>query len=376
MNNHAVTQRAINWVEQGLVPDLVIRKGIARLCRQRLAELQTADCEAVAERCSEFVALMDASKLAELTDKANEQHYEVPAAFYAEVLGRHRKYSSCYWGAGVSSLDGAEVAALKITCERAGLSDGMDVLELGCGWGSLTLWMAERYPRSRITAVSNSHSQRAHIEAEAARRGMRNVRIVTADMNVFDASRLPGMSAPMNGNEGAGHFDRIVSVEMFEHMRNWRQLFGRVASWLKPGGQFFMHVFCHRSTPYPFEDNGPDDWMGRHFFSGGMMPSDDLALHFQDNLSIVKRWRWDGTHYERTANAWLANMDSKRDAVWPVLEATYGAEHAAQWWMRWRIFFMSCAELFGLDKGQEWFVSHYLFERPSVERSSFERPGS
>jgi cyclopropane-fatty-acyl-phospholipid synthase len=345
-----VTNLAVNWTEQGFVPDAVIRAGIRRLLKARLTEIHATDNQAAAEVSEKFIRHMNLAPLAPLAEKANEQHYEVPAAFFAEALGRHRKYSSCYWPDGISNLDEAEAMALSLTCGHAGLADGQDVLDLGCGWGSLTLWMAEHYPASRITAVSNSHSQREYILAEAARRGLGNIEVITCDMNVFDIGL---------------QFDRIVSVEMFEHMRNWRQLFGRVCGWLKPGGRFFMHVFCHRSTPYEFADNGPSDWMGRHFFSGGIMPSDDLALRFQERLKLLRRWRWDGRHYEQTANAWLANVDRRRDAVLRILAATYGEDTAEQWFMRWRIFFMACAELFGYNRGQEWWVSHYLFERPS-----------
>lgn len=338
---------AIRWVEKGLVPDPVVRRGIRRLLKDRLAELQSGNALAVAELTQDFVARMGAANLAPLPEKANEQHYEVPAAFFGEVLGNHRKYSSCYWPEGTRTLEEAESAALAATCERAGLADGQDVLELGCGWGSLTLWMAEHYPGSRITALSNSNSQREYIEAQAARRGLGNVRVLTRDINVFDTDE---------------RFDRVVSVEMFEHLRNWPQAFANVARWLRPGGRFFMHVFAHKEAPYPFEVRDPSDWMSKYFFSGGMMPSDDLALHCQDDLRLLRRWRWEGSHYQRTAEAWLRNMDARRDTLRPLFQATYGAE-ANVWWTRWRLFFMSVAELFGFDHGQRWWVSHYLFER-------------
>jgi cyclopropane-fatty-acyl-phospholipid synthase len=345
----AATATVIDWVEQGLVPDLVVRRGIRALLRQRLADLPK-DCEAAAEHKRTFIAGMDAAPIALVPHLANEQHYEVPADFFAAVLGPRRKYSACYWGDGVSDLAAAEEASLALTAERAGISDGQRVLELGCGWGSFSLWAAERYPRAQITAVSNSASQRASIEQRARDLGLRNLRVITSDMSdlVLD-----------------GGFDRVVSIEMFEHMRNYRRLLGRIHDWLAPGGRLFIHIFCHREHPYAFEDRGPSDWMSRHFFSGGIMPSDDLLLHFQDELRLVDRWRWDGRHYERTLNAWLAQMDRERARVRPILEATYGQDQADVWWRRWRVFFMACAELFGYREGQEWWVGHYLLERPS-----------
>jgi len=345
------TAVAVNWVEQGLVPDRVIRLGIRRLLKSRLAELKSGDAVAVAELTQSFVDGLRNAPLALLPEKANEQHYEVPAAFFGAVLGSHRKYSSCFWGEGdsaVHTLGQAEAAALQITCERAGLADGQQVLELGCGWGSLSLWMAERFRGSRITALSNSHSQREYIEAQAAQRGLTNLTVITRDINEFDTEQ---------------RFDRVVSVEMFEHLRNWPQAFGRVARWLNADGRFFMHVFAHREAPYAFVERDASDWMSKHFFSGGMMPSDDLALHCQDDLRLLNRWRWDGTHYERTSEAWLRNMDEHRDTLMPLFEQTYGREQAGVWWMRWRLFFMSVAELFAYDDGQQWWVSHYLFQK-------------
>ena len=342
------TARAVSWVEQGLVPDRVVRMGIRRLLKERLDEVHASDVEAAEEANQAFIEEMRRAPIALVPEKANEQHYEVPPEFFALALGPHRKYSSCWWADGVEDLGQAEAAALRITCERAGLEDGQDVLELGCGWGSLSLWMADHYRNSHITAVSNSHSQRRHVEEQAEARGLVNLRVITCDVNGFDAQ--------------AGAYDRIVSVEMFEHLRNWPHIFARVAGWLKPEGRFFMHVFAHQGAPYAFVEEDDSDWMSRHFFSGGMMPSDDLALNFQDDLRLIKRWRWDGTHYQKTAEAWLRHMDAARDELTPLMVATYGAA-ADTWWQRWRLFFMSVAELFGYEDGQRWWVSHYLFAR-------------
>jgi len=345
----------LDWTEQGYVPDSVIRLGIRRLIKQRLTEIQASDTESMAEFQHRFVQSMYSAVIAPLPEKANEQHYEVPAEFFKLALGKHLKYSSCYWRENTCDLDSAEQQALKETCLHAQLSDEMDILELGCGWGSLTLWMAEQYPNSRITAVSNSSSQREFILNTAKQRSLDNIEVLTRDMNEFSIDQS---------------FDRVVSVEMFEHMRNYPELFHRVHDWLKPGGLFFMHIFVHRSVPYLFEANDASDWMSEYFFSGGIMPSDDLPLHFQAHLKFLRRWRWDGSHYQKTARAWLENMDAHKDKLWPVMENTYGHENAQQWWMRWRMFFMACEELFGYNNGQEWWVSHYLFERPAIESMS------
>jgi cyclopropane-fatty-acyl-phospholipid synthase len=349
-NASRLTTTSINLVERGLMPDALIRAGIRRLCAQRLVDVTADDAERASHATGQFVQHMHGAPIALLPQLANQQHYEVPAEFFRQVLGPHRKYSSAWWPAGTVDLGDAEQRALEVTAQRANLADGQRVLELGCGWGSLTLWMAEKYPASHFVGVSNSRSQRESILERAAARGLTNIEILTADMNSFHC---------------AGGFDRVVSVEMFEHLRNWPRMFANVRDWLTPGGLFFMHVFVHRSTPYAFEDGGDSDWMSRHFFSGGMMPSDELALHFQQHLQLQQRWRWDGRHYEKTANAWLANLDAAREQVLPILAGTYGEADAAMWLQRWRVFFMACAELFGYRNGQEWWVSHYLFARPA-----------
>lgn len=344
---------ALELTESGFVPDGLIRHGIRKLLRQRLDEIQVSDISRMASDQSDFIMEMDKSEIALLPEMANEQHYEVPQEFYQQVLGPYQKYSCCYWLEDTVDLGTAEKLALDQTCRHAQIKDGMSILELGCGWGSLTLWMAKKYPASRITAISNSKSQREHIQQQISEHGLHNVEVITSDMNDFCTDKS---------------FDRVVSVEMFEHMRNYRKLFGRVKQWLNPDGKFFMHIFVHRNAPYLFEDKDSSDWMSRYFFAGGMMPSDDLPLFFQDDLKIEKRWRWDGKHYQKTAEAWLKNLDVNHHAVWPVLEQTYGKDFARMWLMRWRMFFLSVSELFGMNNGNEWFVSHYLFSNREAKR--------
>lgn len=339
--------------ERGLIPESAIRLGIRSIVRRRLREqaAQGLPLERWAREMAE-------SPIALATGAANAQHYEVPAEFFRLVLGPHLKYSGAYWPAGVRSLGRAEQAMLELSVERADLADGQRILELGCGWGSLSLFMARRYPRARILAVSNSHQQRAWIEARAHERGLTNLSVQTADMNVFDPP---------------SRFDRVVSVEMFEHMRNWQALLARIHRRLEPGGALFVHVFAHARHAYPFETTGSDDWMGRHFFTGGMMPADSLLPSIASPFEVERHWRIDGTHYARTAEAWHANLLRSRREVIDVLargpvrgEATGRAEATRQF-HRWRLFFLACAELFGYRDGTEWLVSHYRLRKSAAE---------
>ena len=323
----------IELAERGLVPLPGLRMGVRSLVRQRLRDATTGP------DTSTFASMLADSPLALTPDKANEQHYEVPPEFFQLALGTRLKYSSAYWPPGVSTLDAAEKAMLELTCERAQLEDGHDILELGCGWGSLTLHMAEAFPNSRITAVSNSASQRHFIEARAPA----NVSVITADMNDLSLGQT---------------FDRIVSVEMFEHMRNYRELLSRIRGWLRADGRLFVHVFCHKKFAYPYESEGSDNWMGRYFFTGGIMPSFNIFSHFEDDLAVEVDWTVDGTHYGRTARAWRENIERRENEVVAVLRGAYGDE-AKRWFQRWRLFFLACEELFNFRDGSEWIVGHF-----------------
>ena len=336
-------------IRKNLLPDPLIRLGIRRLLKERL---KTAGRWETVERrqqvLSDLIRFLKESPIAVNTADANEQHYEVPAGFYQLVLGKRLKYSCGYWPAGITDLNESEEAMLKLTCERARIQKGQKILDLGCGWGSLSLYLAEYYPDCDITALSNSATQRAYIEEQARLRGFSNLRVITANLKEFHSPET---------------FDRIVSIEMFEHMRNYELLLAKVSSWMKPGALLFVYIFTHVQVAYLFEDKDPNDWMTRYFFSGGIMPSDDLLLYFQNDLSLAKHWQVDGRHYQKTSEAWLQNADRHKERIFEIFKRVYGPDQVLWRWSYWRVFFMACAELWGYAQGQEWVVSHYLFKK-------------
>ncbi|MFG1486310.1 SAM-dependent methyltransferase [Halobacteriovorax sp. RZ-2] len=330
--------------ERGFIPDPLIRMGIRKLIKQRKDEIN----ENLEFHKNGIIKEFNKSLIAEDVDKANEQHYELPPEFFKLVLGANLKYSSALFDDGIKTLDEAESAMLEKYCERAKIEDGMDILELGCGWGSLSLYLAKKFPNSKIIAISNSNGQREFIEDRIKERSLNNLEIKTCDINEFSIDRK---------------FDRIVSIEMFEHMRNYNSLFSKVSSWLKDNGKLFIHIFCHKDASYFFETQGEDNWMGRYFFTGGVMPSFDLFEKVQDSFKLVEKWKVNGANYQETSEQWFQNMEKKRPEIMKVMAATYGEDQANIWFHRWKIFFASCAELFGHDKGEEWFVGHFLFEK-------------
>jgi len=339
-----------NLLEKNVIPDFLIRIGIRRLLSARLIDENKGSIEKNREALQGYIEALKKSPVAINTKDANEQHYEVPTEFYKLCLGKRLKYSGGYWPSGVSTLDASEESMLALSCQRARLQDGHTVLDLGCGWGSLTLYIAEKFPNCKITSVSNSKTQKEHIDGVCKEKGFKNVTVITQDMNEFSINQT---------------FDRLMSVEMLEHMKNYEVLFSRFAKYMKDDALFFIHIFTHVEYAYAFEVKDDTDWMSKYFFTGGQMPSDDLFLYFQKDLVLQDHWRVNGQHYQKTSEAWLSKMDSNQDKIMPIFEATYGKENAMKWWVYWRVFYMACAELWGYKGGEEWLVSHYLFSKRS-----------
>ncbi|KAI9098790.1 S-adenosyl-L-methionine-dependent methyltransferase [Phlyctochytrium arcticum] len=334
-------------IDAGYVPDFLLRRGVRHLLSRRVKQLAEQDK-------AEYISSLKAREaIGTHTQEANEQHYEVPTEFFALCLGDRMKYSSCLYENGAETLEEAEVAMLDLYMERSGMRDGLNVLDLGCGWGSLSLYLAERYPNAKITGLSNSSTQRTFILSRAAEKSLSNLNIVTADITTFN---FPASETPS--------YDLIFSIEMFEHMKNYSRLLEKVSKWLKPEtGRLFVHVFAHKDTPYDFRTEDDNSWMAKYFFTGGTMPSVDLFEHFQEDLTVLQKWVVNGENYGKTSEEWLRRMDINKNRAMPILEKTYGAENAAMWFYRWRVFYVAVAELFNYNKGEEWVVVHYLFKR-------------
>ena len=341
-------------LEKNLLPDFLIRWGARRLTGGRLRQIKSHNVEEQRAYFMEYVDGLRQQPIAINTADANQQHYELPTEFFVEVLGQHMKYSCGYWDKSIpvgklkDNLDNSEKAMLEMTCERAEIEDGHSILDLGCGWGSLSLYMAEKYPASEIVAVSNSSTQKSYIDGMARERNLKNLTVITEDINTFNIEM---------------RFHRVVSIEMFEHMRNYEELMRKISEWLLPEGQLFVHIFTHRTTPYAYEVRNDNDWMTKYFFSGGTMPSQDLLHYFTKGFSLEKQWAVSGRNYQKTLEAWLQRMDEKKDKIMPMMERIEGKENALKWWVYWRVFFMASAEFFSYKGGNEWYVSHYLFKK-------------
>ncbi|KAK7967776.1 S-adenosyl-L-methionine-dependent methyltransferase [Apiospora aurea] len=335
-------------LDRGVLPHFVIRRGIRMQLAQRLAEIATESQAAACERKMGYLELLRTRPIAVETAAANEQHYEVGTGVLECMLGPRMKYSACLYEKGSESLGMAEVAMLRSYLDKAQLKDGMSILDLGCGWGSGALYYAEMLPKSKVTAFSNSKTQKEYIDAQAKEKGLKNLTVITGDVADYEFKKES--------------FDRVVSIEMFEHMKNYELLMAKCSRALKPGGKLFVHIFAHKDTPYDFESG----WMTTHFFTGGTMPSADLLLYFQRDLNIEKQWWVNGRHYSKTCEHWLANMWANKKKLWPHLVETYGKDKATTWWNRWQIFYMACSELFAYEGGDTWGVNHYLFEKPKA----------
>lgn len=334
------------FVERDLIPDFVVRRGIRLMLSLRIASEQKGGEQGMQERLQRFVEELKTMPVAIQTQAANEQHYEVPTDYFLLVLGKHKKYSSCLWPDSSLTLDEAEAAMLELCCRRAQLADGQDILELGCGWGSMCLYAAAKYPGSQVTAVSNSKTQKKFIDEQCKQRGIKNLMVITEDVVKFKPTKK---------------WDRVVSIEMFEHMKNYQELLRRVSTWLRRDGKLFVHIFCHKRFAYHFTELNVDDWMARYFFSGGTMPSKDLLLYFQDHMSLERHWFLNGQNYSRTLEIWLKRQDRHRKQILPIMEKTYGKSNGLKWFVRWRLFYLACSELFNYNHGNEWGVCHYVF---------------
>ncbi|MBC7428364.1 MAG: class I SAM-dependent methyltransferase [Bacteriovorax sp.] len=349
--NELLTKNFIKALEHGFIPDPVTRAGIRTLLKKRIEESNDA-VKSDPDYLNNYVQSLKKSPLAIMTKEANQQHYEVPTSFYDLSLGLHKKYSSCYWEESTKTLEEAEQLALNLSIEHAGIVDGMRVLELGCGWGSLSLELAKRFPKSQIVAVSNSKTQKTYIDVEAKKRGLPNLSILTRDLSLKE-----------NYEFGVEKFDRVMSIEMMEHLRNYELFFKYLSFSIKDDGKFFIHIFTHKKIPYFFETEGEENWMGKYFFSGGQMPSRDLLDEFNNDLIVERKWDWNGVHYSKTLEAWLNNTDQEKALVLEMFKQTYGKDQAIVWYNRWRVFFMSCSELFKYENGKEWGVTHYLMTK-------------